>query len=133
LGPQSLALVWLSILIAKTDSLESAFAGLAPSTRQLRDRMDASTHFRPINRLDCRATLRLSDDKPVGLFVGSLQPLKNFSLMRQLIEQLPQIRWLVALRGEVPRDLAGNANVCVFQDASYEQLPTLYGAADFSV
>ena len=92
-----------------------------------------TTHFRPMNRLACRATIGLSDDKPVGLFVGSLQPFKNFSLMRQLIEQLPQIRWLVALRGEVPRDLAGSANVCVFQDASYEQLPTLYGAADFSV
>jgi glycosyltransferase involved in cell wall biosynthesis len=92
-----------------------------------------TAHFRPLNRLDCRATLGLSDDKPVGLFVGSLQPSKNFSLMWQLIGQLPQIRWLLALRGEVPLDLEGNANVRVFQDASYEQLPRLYGAADFSV
>jgi hypothetical protein len=51
LGPQPLALVWLSILVAKTESLESAFAGLVPPTRQLRDRMHASTHFRPMNRL----------------------------------------------------------------------------------
>jgi glycosyltransferase involved in cell wall biosynthesis len=92
-----------------------------------------TAHFTPMNRLACRATLGLSGDKPVGLFVGSLQPLKNFSLMRQLIEQLPQIKWLLALRGEVPLDLEGNANVRVFQDASYEQLPRLYGAADFSV
>jgi glycosyltransferase involved in cell wall biosynthesis len=92
-----------------------------------------TAHFRPMNRLACRATLGLSDDKPVGLFVGSLQPLKNFSLMRRLIERLPQIMWLLALRGEVPLDLEGNANVRVLQDASHEQLPSLYGAADFSV
>jgi len=92
-----------------------------------------TTHFRPMNRLACRTELGLSDDKPVGLFVGSLQPVKNFSLMRQLIEQLPQVRWLLALRGEVPLDMEGNANLHVFQDVSHEQLPRLYGAADFSV
>jgi len=92
-----------------------------------------TAHFGPMNRLACRATLGLSDEEPVGIFVGSVQPLKNWSLIRQLIEQLPQVMWILALRGGIPLDMEGNANVRVFQDVSYKQLPSLYGAADFSV
>jgi glycosyltransferase involved in cell wall biosynthesis len=92
-----------------------------------------TTHFRPIDRLTSRATLGLSADCRVGLFVGNAQLVKNFSLTRHLIESLPQIKWLLALRGEIPPDLECNPNVRVFQDASYDQLPGLYGAADFSV
>jgi glycosyltransferase involved in cell wall biosynthesis len=40
---------------------------------------------------------------------------------------------LVAVRGELRDGIRALRNVRVFQDAGYELLPTLYGAADFSL
>jgi glycosyltransferase involved in cell wall biosynthesis len=90
-------------------------------------------HFRPMERSTCRAAIDLSGHHLVGLFVGSIQPLKNFALARELINTLPEIGWILALRGEVPAEFMGNPHVRVFQNASFELLPLLYGAADFSV
>jgi hypothetical protein len=86
-----------------------------------------------MDRSASRAALGLSEDSRVGLFFASVQLVKNFSVMLQLIEILPQIKWLLALRGGVPGDSAGNANVRIFQDPSHEQLARLYAAAEFSV
>lgn len=90
-------------------------------------------YFRPTDKFTSRRALSLPEREPVGLFVGSVHPQKGFPVVRALIEVFPQVQWLLALRGEVPKDLMEKASVRVFQNASYEQLPLLYNAADFSL
>jgi glycosyltransferase involved in cell wall biosynthesis len=92
-----------------------------------------TVHFHPLDPLDCRRQLKLPADGIIGLFVGSAQPTKGFPAVRALIKALPEIHWVVAMRGEVPQGLRENAKVSVFQDASHSQMPLLYAAADFTV
>ena len=92
-----------------------------------------ATHFRPLDKTACCRQLDLPEDKPTGLFVGSVHPQKGFPTVRMLINAFPQVQWVLALRGEVPKDLQSLSAVKIFQNASYEQLPILYNAADFSL
>lgn len=89
--------------------------------------------FRPLDKMESRRGLGLQEGKSFGLFVGSTQPTKGFPVVRSLISALPEVHWLLALRGEVPKDLGGNSRVTVFQNVSTEVLPRLYSAADFSL
>jgi glycosyltransferase involved in cell wall biosynthesis len=91
------------------------------------------THFRPMDKARCRRALDLSESKPVGLFIGSVHPQKGFPVVHVLMEAFPQVQWVLALRGEVPKCLRQMSGVKIFQNASYEQLPALYNAADFSL
>jgi glycosyltransferase involved in cell wall biosynthesis len=91
------------------------------------------THFRPLRQVDCRNALGLPTEGAIGLFAGSIHPMKGFPIVQSLIQSLPGMRWLLALRGSVPADLSAKIGVRVFQNASYDLLPTLYGAADFAV
>jgi glycosyltransferase involved in cell wall biosynthesis len=78
--------------------------------------------------------LGLAENLPVGLFVGSTHPQKGFPIVQFLIRSFPQIQWVLALRGATATDQDLNEkNVRLFQNASYEQLPLLYNAADFSL
>jgi glycosyltransferase involved in cell wall biosynthesis len=90
-------------------------------------------HFRPLDQAACRNRLGLPEQGPVGLFAGSTHPSKGFPVVRSLIRALPGVRWLLALRGGIPAELQPEQEVRVFQDAPYDLLPTLYGAADFVV
>ncbi len=92
-----------------------------------------TNHFRPIEPESARRTLGLERDAPVGLFVGGAQPTKGFLLVYNLVLQLPQVRWLLALRGPVPEGIAGHPNVRVYPNAASSELPLLYNAADFLV
>ena len=92
-----------------------------------------TAHFRPLDKLEARRSLRLAERKPVGLFVGSTQPAKGFPVVRRLIEALPEVEWILALQGHVPQDMEQNDGVTVFPNAASEILPRLYSAADFTV
>jgi glycosyltransferase involved in cell wall biosynthesis len=92
-----------------------------------------TNHFRPMDKAHCRRSLGLSDTEPLGCFVGSTQPPKNFPMVQALIRALPEVSWILALGGGGAEDLEGQPNVRVLRDAPSDQLPHIYGAADFSV
>jgi len=92
-----------------------------------------TAHFRPMNVEQCRRDLGLPRIGPIGLFVGSISPMKNFSMVRALITALPDTRWILAVRGAVPRDIETNSRILLRRDAKREELPLLYNAANFSV
>lgn len=92
-----------------------------------------TSHFSPMDRSVARQRLGLSQSDRVGLFVGNTHPTKGFSLVTNLIEALPKVKWLLALRGDVPKDISQDARVLVHKDAPYSHLPVLYNAADFTV
>jgi glycosyltransferase involved in cell wall biosynthesis len=92
-----------------------------------------TSHFRPMDQNDARRTLGLPENRPVGLFVGGTQPTKGFSVVQALMGRLPEVSWLLALRGGLPRDVSGRPGIRVFHDAEYAELPLLYNAADFFV
>jgi len=90
-------------------------------------------HFRPVNPVQCRRQLGLPDRGAIGLFVGSASPHKGVAIVRRLIDTIPGLLWLVALRGEFPPDLRTHPRVRSYPNARYELLPLLYNSADFSV
>jgi glycosyltransferase involved in cell wall biosynthesis len=92
-----------------------------------------TTHFRPIDRGQCRSELGFSKMGDIGLFVGSISPMKNFSAVRALISALPDIHWILAIRGDVPKDIGTNPQVQIRRNVVLAELPTLYNAASFSV
>ena len=88
-------------------------------------------HFRPIDSAQCRAALGLPEMERFGLFVGSTEPAKGFDTVRQLIHALPEVSWVLVIRGHVPPDIENASRIRVFHDVSKEALPQIYGAADF--
>ncbi len=92
-----------------------------------------TAHFRPLDKATCRRALKIPEDRPVGRFVGNTQPMKRFEIVRHLIDRLPDVYWVIALRGELPEDLRDNDAVRVFHNAAYGELPSLYASADFSL
>jgi glycosyltransferase involved in cell wall biosynthesis len=89
--------------------------------------------FRPHDMMACRANLGLPTEMPIGLFVGSVHPMKGFLLVKRLIERLPKIHWVLALRSDLPNKQAFGANVTILQNVAHDQIPMLYSAADFSL
>jgi glycosyltransferase involved in cell wall biosynthesis len=89
-------------------------------------------HFKALNVRNCREKLCLGDG-PVGLFVGSANPLKGISSVEHIARKYPQITILIAVRGPLPEGTQDLPNVRLFQNADYELLPILYNAADFSL
>lgn len=92
-----------------------------------------TSHFRLQDPSICRRNLGLPEAVPMGLFAGTTHPMKGFPVIQNLIQTLPGVRWLIAMRGSVPADVASNPRVHVIPNASYDLLPTLYGAADFAI
>ena len=92
-----------------------------------------TAHFRPLDPLDCRRRMGLPEKGTIGFFVGNTSPMKNLSLVAALLEALPEVQWVLALRGNVPRNLLDRQGVRVFPDATYEELPLLYSSADFAL
>ena len=89
--------------------------------------------FRLQDPLECRRRLGLSDDTAWGLFVGSTDPAKGFGTVRQLIEALPDVHWILVIRGQAPPDLVGVSRVRIYCDLPEEDLPSIYAAADFLI
>ena len=92
-----------------------------------------TSHFEPLDQSSCRRRLGLPEQGTIGLFVGSTQPAKGFPIVRALMCSLRGTQWLLALKGGIPSDLAGNQEVRVVPNATYDTLPTLYNAADLAV
>jgi glycosyltransferase involved in cell wall biosynthesis len=89
--------------------------------------------FRPHDPKEARRALGIENGAPVGLFVGNVAPMKNFPMVRALIEAFPRVQWVLALRGEVPPDVQERPGLKIFRDATPDQLPLLYSAATFSL
>jgi glycosyltransferase involved in cell wall biosynthesis len=89
-------------------------------------------HFRRLEMQDCRGQLGIGT-KAVGLYVGSAHPMKGFGAVVHVAKTFPQMTMLVAVRGAVPSEIEKLPNVRVFRDATYDLLPLLYNAADFSM
>ena len=89
--------------------------------------------FRPRYVDASRASLNLPQGKTVGLFVGSVNPAKGFSVVQSLIDLLPEVHWVLVLRGELPESGLSRPNLTILQNVSHDQMPLLYSAADFSV
>jgi glycosyltransferase involved in cell wall biosynthesis len=89
--------------------------------------------FKPGDAVASRAALKLPEKGPIGLFVGSIHPVKGFPLVRSLIDGLPEVHWVLALRGDLPEDGFARSNLTILHDVPHDQIPLLYNAADFSV
>ena len=92
-----------------------------------------TVRFRPRDVAASRTPFGLPTGKPIGLFVGSTHPMKGFPVVQALIERLPQIHWVLALRGNLPGRKAVTANMTILQDVGHDRIPELYRATDFSV
>jgi glycosyltransferase involved in cell wall biosynthesis len=87
----------------------------------------------PLDRAECRRALGLPVDAHTGAFVGSLHPMKNFPMVRALIQALPDVHWIIALRGDLPEELFASPNVLLIRDVPSEMIPRIFSAADFSL
>jgi glycosyltransferase involved in cell wall biosynthesis len=102
---------------------------------------DSTTMWYPIDldrfcvrdRETCRQRLGLTSTDLVGVFVGNTSPMKNFEVVRAMVNALPEVHWLLALRGDTVQHFQGNPRVRIFHDATPDQVPDLYNAADFSL
>ncbi len=94
--------------------------------------VDTAT-FRPLDKLSCRAQLGLPQDQAIGVFAGSLEPHKGFSLVRALIAESRNLHWLLLMRGSLPRDLETKTNVSMLSNLSDKQVALVYNAADFLI
>ena len=86
-----------------------------------------------LDRAECRRALGLPIDALVGAFVGSLHPMKNFPMVRVLIRALPEVHWIIALRGDLPKEPLPSPNVLLIRDVPSEMIPLIFSAADFSL
>jgi glycosyltransferase involved in cell wall biosynthesis len=89
-------------------------------------------HFRRLDTQDCRRQLGI-ESKTVGLYVGSSHPMKGFGAVEYIARTFPKLTMLVAVRGPLPAGIQQLPNVRVFRNATYDLLPLLYNAADFSM
>ena len=87
----------------------------------------------PTDRADCRHAFGLPIDALVGAFVGSLHPMKNFSIVRAMIKEFPDVHWIIALRGSLPDQPLPSQRIHLFRDVPPEIVPQIFAAADFSV
>ena len=93
----------------------------------------ATQQSAPLDRAECRRALGLPVDALVGAFVGSLHPMKNFPMVRALIQALPEVRWIIALRGDPPQEPLPSPRVLLLRDVPSAMIPQIFSAADFSL
>jgi glycosyltransferase involved in cell wall biosynthesis len=89
--------------------------------------------FSPRESQDCRRTLGLPEDKPIGLFAGSLEPHKGFRIVRKLIEMFPDVFWVLLIRGRPPFDLPPYPNVKLLGEINDAKLRLVYSSASFLI
>ena len=93
----------------------------------------ATRQMVPMDRVECRGALGLPIDALVGAFVGSLHPMKNFSMVRAIIQEFPDVHWIIALRGNLPDQPLPSSNTHLFRNVPPEMIPAIFSAADLSV
>lgn len=91
------------------------------------------SEFRPFDKIRSREKFGLPPTGLIGVYVGTTQPNKNFPVVRRLIEALPEVHWVLALRGGWPCRNGLAEKVRVLENVPAETIPQLYSAADFSV
>jgi len=85
------------------------------------------------DRTRWRTNWGIPQDRPVGIFVGNEMPYKGFHVLLQLIRQTPDVFWLVVIRGGRAAELETVPNVKLLRDVPHDELPGLYGCADFAL
>jgi glycosyltransferase involved in cell wall biosynthesis len=91
------------------------------------------TDFRPRDQQECRAKFELPLHGVIGVYAGTTQPNKNFPVIQRLIRDLPQVTWVLAIRGESHNGNEFPHNVRVIPNVPRNLIPELYAAADFTV
>ena len=89
--------------------------------------------FRPLNQLECRQKLGLPREGVIGVLVGNTNPTKNFPMVQKLIVALPEIHWVLALRGVPENWKAPGGNARAMRNVPRDLITELYSAADFSI
>ena len=120
------------VLCNSDQTREEASRLCGPDGAVVWDPLD-TTHIRPMDREQCRSKLGFPEIGDIGLFVGNISPMKNFAAVRALISALPDIQWILAIRGEVPKEIGTNPRVQIRHNVGWTELPTIYNAASFSV
>jgi len=89
-------------------------------------------HFQRLDKEECRRRLGI-ESETVGVYVGSAHPMKGFGAVEHIARKFPELTMLVAVRGPLPKGTQALPNIRVFHNATYDILPDLYNAADFSM
>jgi glycosyltransferase involved in cell wall biosynthesis len=92
-----------------------------------------TTRFTVRDAAASRIALNLPKEATIGLFIGSVHPMKGFPIVQSLIARFPGIHWVLALRGGLPNAKAAMPNATILVDVPHDQIPLLCSAADFSV
>ena len=86
--------------------------------------------FRPFDK-DLRKKYNIPLGKRIGLFVGITHHVKNWEVMKKLMER-KDIVWILALKTKIPK--ANNPiGKCVFYGSNREQMVEFYNLADFVI
>jgi glycosyltransferase involved in cell wall biosynthesis len=89
--------------------------------------------FRPRNQKECRKKLGLPIEGVLGVFAGTTQPNKNFPVIQRLIRDLPEVTWVLALRGSEGEEGKYGSNVRVMPNVPRDVIPEVYSSADFTI
>ncbi|HVH72647.1 MAG TPA: glycosyltransferase family 4 protein, partial [Candidatus Dormibacteraeota bacterium] len=93
----------------------------------------ATRQMNPLDPIECRRRLGLPIDAHVGVFVGSLHPMKNFPMVCFMIQAFPDVHWIIALRGNVADLDVSSPNTLLIRNVPSEMIPQIFSAADFSL
>lgn len=88
------------------------------------------TLFSPGDKKAEREKYEIPADKRVGIFVGDLSEVKGWAKVRSVIENHPEILWIVVSKDDKKYE---TPNVKMFNKISQETLATLHRAADFFI
>ncbi|OGG39310.1 hypothetical protein A3J20_01925 [Candidatus Gottesmanbacteria bacterium RIFCSPLOWO2_02_FULL_42_29] len=86
--------------------------------------------FSPGNKRIEREKYGIPKNKQVGIFVGDLSEVKGWAKVRNIIENHPEILWIVVSKDDKKYEAP---NVKMFNRISQEILATLHRAADFFI
>ncbi len=89
--------------------------------------------FRPLDQLKCRAEFGLPLEGQIGLFVGNLQHAKGYPMARRVMAAVPNVTWLMVVRGNTESGNGLASSIRVMQDVPRAKMPQLYSAANFSL
>ena len=88
------------------------------------------TLFSPGDKKAEREKYKIHTDKRVGIFVGDLSEVKGWAKVQSVIENHPEILWIVVSKDDKKYEAP---NVKMFNKISQEILATLHRAADFFI
>lgn len=86
--------------------------------------------FKPLDKTEMRKKHNLPLDKKINIFVGSTHPIKGFEKIKKMIQNDPDVFWILVLK-DIKLD--SGHNFVTFHKLSQETLCELYNCADLFV